>query len=77
MPDFALMPGVLMCESAAQLIAYLAGKHKFSESGIVAFGGLDGVRFRHIVVPGDRLIVMVAVRKLRPNTMVSMDIELQ
>ncbi len=75
MPDFALMPGVIMCESAAQLIAFLAGKHNFAETGIVAFGGMDNVRFRHIVVPGDRLVVMVAVRKLRRNAMVVCDFQ--
>ena len=75
MPDFALMPGVIMCEAAAQLIAFLAGKHNFAENGIVAFGGLDNVRFRHFVLPGDRLIVMVAVRKLRRNAMVVCDFQ--
>ncbi len=75
MPDFALMPGVIMCESAAQLIAFLANKHNFAENGIVAFGGMDHVRFRHIVVPGDRLVVMVAVRKLRRNAMVVCDFQ--
>lgn len=75
MPDFALMPGVIMCESAAQLIAYMAGKNGFSETGIMAFGGIDNVRFRHFVRPGDRLTVMVRVRKLRRNAMVVCDFQ--
>ncbi len=75
MPEFPLMPGVIMCESAAQLIAYLAGKYKFKDEGIVGFAGLNNVRFRNMVVPGGRLIVMVNVRKLRRNAMVICDFQ--
>jgi 3-hydroxyacyl-[acyl-carrier-protein] dehydratase len=75
MPDFPLMPGVIMCESAAQLIAYMARKFDLSVSGIMGFGGLDKVRFRRTVVPGDRLIVMVHFRKMRPNVMVICDFQ--
>ncbi len=75
MPDFPLMPGVIMCESAAQLIAYLGGKHGYKDDGIVGFGGLNNVRFRNMVVPGDKLIVMVHVRKLRRNVMVICDFQ--
>lgn len=75
MPDFALMPGVIMCESAAQVIAYMAGKYDFTDDGIVAFGGMNDVRFRNVVLPGDRLTMMIAVRKLRRNAMVVCDFE--
>ena len=75
MPDFPLMPGVIMCEAAAQLIAYLAGKYKFKDEGIVGFSGINNVRFRSMVVPGDRFVVMVGVRKLRRNVMVICDFQ--
>lgn len=75
MPDFALMPGVMMCEAAAQVIAYMASRFDFSDEGIMAFGGLDRVRFRGMVLPGDTLITMVAVRRLRRNTLVICDFQ--
>lgn len=56
LPGFPLYPGVLMCEAAAQLCAYFC-----SASGLlvgdafVGFGGMDDVRFRGMVRPGQRL----------------------
>jgi 3-hydroxyacyl-[acyl-carrier-protein] dehydratase len=75
MPDFALMPGVMMCEAAAQVIAYMAARFDFSDEGIMVFGGLDGVRFRGMVLPGDTLITMVGARRLRRNTLVICDFQ--
>ena len=55
MPGRPLMPGVLMCEVAAQLCSCyyhtVMGKEK-----LLGFGGLEGVRFRGQVQPGDRLV---------------------
>ena len=68
MPGFALMPGVIMCEVAAQLASYLATKHQFMEaSTTMGFAGLDQVRFRGMVRPGDRLVMqakLITVRKI-------------
>ena len=75
MPEFALMPGVIMCESAAQLIAYMTGLYKVKEHGIVGFGGMNNVRFRGMVVPGDKLIVMARIRRMRKNVMVICDFQ--
>ncbi len=75
MPEFALMPGVIMCETAAQLIAWMAARFDCSDRGIMAFGGLNNVRFRNVVLPGDRLVVMAKVRRLRRNTMVICDFQ--
>ena len=59
-PGAPLMPGVMMCESAAQLCSYFAEKLGITdEEHILGFAGIDEVRFRGIVVPGDRLIIMV------------------
>ncbi len=64
-PGRPLMPGVLMCEAAAQLSGYyfysVLGKDRF-----LGFGGLEDVKFRGEVVPGDRLIL--AGRKLDLRT---------
>ena len=75
MPEFALMPGVIMCESAAQVIAYMARKFNFADDGIMAFGGMDRVKFRNMVLPGDQLVTMVIARKLRKNALVVCDFQ--
>jgi 3-hydroxyacyl-[acyl-carrier-protein] dehydratase len=65
MPDYPLMPGVLICEAAAQLASYYCHTIKIVEGGFLGFGGMEDVRFRGQVKPGDRL-VMVA-KALRVN----------
>jgi len=62
-PGRPTLPGVLMCESIAQLGAIavlstgLTGK-------LPLFGGLDGARFRRQVVPGDVLELRVELTRM-------------
>jgi 3-hydroxyacyl-[acyl-carrier-protein] dehydratase len=58
-PRMALLPGVLMCEAAAQLCSYYAVTQKVIEvaTDILGFGGMEDVRFRGVVRPGDRLVL--------------------
>ncbi|MEO1497321.1 MAG: 3-hydroxyacyl-ACP dehydratase FabZ family protein [Planctomycetota bacterium] len=66
MPGLPLMPGVMMCEAAAQICSYFVAKHDLLGCEMLGFGGLDGVRFRGVVRPGDRLVVVaqkIAVRR--------------
>lgn len=58
MPDYPLMPGVLICEAAAQLSSFYCGKVSLYESGFIGFGGMEDVRFRGQVRPGDRLVLV-------------------
>ena len=58
MPDFPLLPGVLMCEAAAQLCSYYVGVLGLLQGDFLGFGGLDNVRFRGMVKPGDRLVLI-------------------
>jgi len=74
-PDRPLMPGVLICECAAQLSSYFAIKSKLVDNGYVGLGGLEKVRFRGPVVPGDRLIVMLKRGKVRRNQMFTADFQ--
>lgn len=67
MPGLPLMPGVIMCESAAQLAAYFARKHRVLDAELVGFGGLEDVRFRGIVRPGDRFVIMAKKLASRRN----------
>ncbi len=74
-PDRALMPGVLMCECAAQLSSYFAITTKMVDNGYVGLGGLESVRFRGPVVPGDKLIVMLQKGRVRRNAMFSAEFQ--
>lgn len=54
MPGFPLMPGVLMCEAAAQLSSFYCHYFDLVQGDFVGFGGMDNVRFRGMVRPGER-----------------------
>ena len=69
MPTRPLMPGVLMCEVAAQLCSFAAHKLDLLGPGVVGFGGLDAVRFRGPVLPGDRLVMACRREKARRGRM--------
>lgn len=58
MPGYPLMPGVLMCEAAAQLTGYYISSQKLMGGDFIGFGGLENVRFRAPVKPGDRLVLV-------------------
>jgi 3-hydroxyacyl-[acyl-carrier-protein] dehydratase len=70
MPGLPIMPGVVMCESAAQLASYYAQKLQLLEAEVIAFGGLQDVRFRGFVKPGNRFVVVVRLLRVR-STMLS------
>ena len=70
MPGMPLMPGVIMCEAAAQLCGYHVQRHNLMDAKMLGFGGMDQVRFRGTVVPGDRLVIAAQKLQLRPGAMV-------
>jgi 3-hydroxyacyl-[acyl-carrier-protein] dehydratase len=70
MPELPLMPGVVMLESIAQLCSYVTQRYDLLGAEIVGFGGLEDVRFRGLVLPGDRLIVMCKLDKVRRERMI-------
>ena len=41
MPDFPLMPGVVLCECAAQLAGFYARKFKLLGGDFLGFGGME------------------------------------
>jgi 3-hydroxyacyl-[acyl-carrier-protein] dehydratase len=58
-PGRPLLPGVLMCEAAAQLCSYYVLSQRVLDEGqTMGFGGLENVRFRALVRPGDRLVLV-------------------
>ncbi|MFW6457203.1 MAG: 3-hydroxyacyl-ACP dehydratase FabZ family protein [Planctomycetota bacterium] len=62
-PGRPLLPGVLMCEAAAQLCSYYYKRTTECES-FVGFGGIDNVKFRAAVQPGSRLILVARVDRI-------------
>jgi 3-hydroxyacyl-[acyl-carrier-protein] dehydratase len=70
MPGKPLMPGVVMLESIAQLCSYVTQRYDLLGCEMVGFGGLENVRFRDPVLPGDRLIVMCRLEKVRRGRMI-------
>jgi 3-hydroxyacyl-[acyl-carrier-protein] dehydratase len=75
MPGMPLMPGVVMLESIAQLCSFVTQRYDLLGASIVGFGGLEDVRFRDPVVPGDRLIVMCKLNKVRRGRMIVCDFQ--
>ncbi|MDR4498483.1 MAG: beta-hydroxyacyl-ACP dehydratase [Candidatus Scalindua sp.] len=63
-PGRPLFPGVLMMEAAAQLCTYYY-KRVIQDDRFLGFGGLDKVKFRGKVSPGDRLIIVAKNKELR------------
>jgi 3-hydroxyacyl-[acyl-carrier-protein] dehydratase len=68
MPGFPLMPGVILCECAAQLAGFYARKYNILGAGdFLGFGGMSDVRFRRPVFPGERLVIAARVTRIRPK----------
>ena len=65
-PGRPLFPGVLMIETAAQLVSYYA-QATLPQDGFLGFAGVDNVKFRGSLVPGDRLIMVGDLIDLRPR----------
>jgi 3-hydroxyacyl-[acyl-carrier-protein] dehydratase len=65
-PSKPVMPGVLMIEAMAQtaaILSFLTKNQKPDENTLVYFLGIDGVRFKRPVVPGDQLRMEVEITR--------------
>ena len=63
-PGLPVLPGVIQVEALAQTMAvYVARQPGFGDR-IGLFAGIDEVRFKRIVVPGDTLRLEVVMEKL-------------
>ena len=56
-PERPLMTGVLIVESMAQVGGLIVTQMPDLPSGLFVFAGIDNVKFRRPVVPGDQLII--------------------
>lgn len=63
-PGFPILPGVLMCEAAAQLCSFYCMHFGLLKADFIGFGGIDDVRFRGTVRPGQRLWIVAQALKI-------------
>ncbi len=63
-PGLPVMPGVLQVEALAQTMAVYVAKQPGFGDRIGLFAGIDEVRFKRVVVPGDTLRLEVTMEKL-------------
>jgi beta-hydroxyacyl-ACP dehydratase FabZ len=70
-PGTPIMPGVLILEAMAQTsgVLAIASMDKSGKNALMYFMGLDQVKFRKMVVPGDQLIMELEVLKKRAKVM--------
>jgi 3-hydroxyacyl-[acyl-carrier-protein] dehydratase len=65
-PGRPIMPGVLIVEAMAQVGGIvLTQMPEFPPNGLFMFAGIDKVRFRRPVVPGDQLIMTVELLSIK------------
>ena len=64
-PGRPLFPGVLMVEAAAQLCSFHYHKAVPEDKRFFGFGGIDVVKFRGEVKPGDTFVIMAKMVELR------------
>jgi 3-hydroxyacyl-[acyl-carrier-protein] dehydratase len=64
-PDYPVMPGVLIIEALAQVGAFCVLSMEQYKGKIAFFAGIDKVRFRDQVKPGDVLTLEVEMIRLR------------
>ncbi len=56
-PERPLMPGVLIVESMAQVGGIIVTQMPDLPKGLFVFAGINNVKFRKPVVPGDQLVI--------------------
>ncbi|MBA2795880.1 3-hydroxyacyl-ACP dehydratase FabZ [Streptococcus porcinus] len=64
-PDYPVMPGVLIMEALAQAAGVLELSKTENKGKLVFYAGMDKVKFKKQVVPGDQLIMTATFLKRR------------
>ncbi|NLC44309.1 MAG: 3-hydroxyacyl-ACP dehydratase FabZ [Clostridiales bacterium] len=64
-PDYPVMPGVLILEALAQLGAVAVLDSEENRGKLALFTGIDKVRFRRQVVPGDKLELEAQIIRMK------------
>ena len=67
-PNRPLMPGVLIVESMAQVGGLIVSQMPDLPKGLFVFAGINNVKFRKPVVPGDQLVItceLISIKRKR------------
>ena len=67
-PNRPLMPGVLIVESMAQVGGLIVSQMPDLPKGLFVFAGINNVKFRKPVVPGDQLVItceLIGIKRKR------------
>ena len=64
-PGDPIMPGVLQLEALAQMGVLLLNTIPGAQGKLAVFAGMNDVRFRRMVIPGDRFEMECEILKLR------------
>lgn len=64
-PGRPLMPGVMIVEAMAQVGGIVLTQMPDVEGGLFVFAGIDKVRFRRPVVPGDQLVMTTELLSIK------------
>ena len=64
-PGRPIFPGVLMIEAAAQLCSFHYHRAAPDDERFLGFGGVDAVKFRGEVKPGDTLVILARMVEIR------------
>ncbi|MGT2964835.1 3-hydroxyacyl-ACP dehydratase FabZ [Streptococcus acidominimus] len=64
-PDYPVMPGVLIMEALAQTAGILELSKEDNKGKLVFYAGMDKVKFKRQVIPGDQLIMTARFVKRR------------
>ena len=64
-PGHPIMPGVLMLEAMAQVGGVAMLYPEENRGKIALFGGMDNVKFKRPVVPGDQLVTKAELVRVR------------
>ena len=71
-PGRPIMPGVLIVEAMAQVGGVVLTQLPEMKGNFFAFAGIDKVRFRRQVVPGDQLVMTVELLAFKRNRFAKM-----
>ena len=64
-PERPVMPGVLIVEAMAQAGAVAVLSEEENQGKLALFAGIDGVRFKRVVEPGDELELTCELERVR------------
>lgn len=64
-PEYPVMPGVLIMEALAQTAGVLELSKEGNQGKLVFYAGMDKVKFKKQVVPGDQLVMTAKFVKRR------------